>query len=213
MAVTVVTPASERKLTQVATVVARLGLGSTPSYMEQLVLAASNAIERYCGRVFAQQEYSEVLNGNDTDTLALTNAPIIGTPTVACDGSAIVDFEVGDAAKGWLYREVGWARAAWVGWGYDVEQDRLSSRYPLFTVEYTAGYKLPGEDNETLPSDIQEAAIMTVMQWYRRGKRDSDVRSKKVGDLAISYGTVDDNAELYYGIPSMARALLPRRVL
>jgi hypothetical protein len=187
-----------------------LGLGDIPEGMEQLVLAASRAIERYCGITFAQQTYQETLNGTDHENLLLTHAPIVGTPTVTADGSPVVDFEVGDANAGILYREVGWARIAWVGWNHDVEVDRMASGYPLFVVDYTAGYKLPADKDTTLPPDIEEAAIMTAIQWYRRTNRDSDIRIKKVGDLSITYGT---EGEEYAGVPSMARALLPERVI
>jgi hypothetical protein len=150
------------------------------------------------------------LNGTDHENLLLTHAPIVGTPTVTADGSPVVDFEVGDANAGILYREVGWARIAWVGWNHDVEVDRMASGYPLFVVDYTAGYKLPADKDTTLPPDIEEAAIMTAIQWYRRTNRDSDIRIKKVGDLSITYGT---EGEEYAGVPSMARALLPERVI
>jgi hypothetical protein len=82
----------------------------------------------------------------------------------------------------------------------------------MFTVSYTAGYKLPGETDTTLPPDIEEAAVMTAMQWYRREIRDGDVQSKKVGDLSITYGTAKDTSLEDHGIPAMARALLPRRI-
>lgn len=210
MSVTVTTASDARQLTSTAAVVGRLQLSSVPAGMDQLVTAVSRAIERFCGRVFAQQTYSETVNGTDWDTLLLTNAPIIGTPTVTCDGSPVVDFTVRDAEAASLHREVGWASAAWVGWDTSIETDRQVSNYPLFTVAYTAGYKLPGEADSTLPPDIEEAAIMTAMQWYRREKRDGDVTTKKVGDLSITYG--DGDVE-HYGVPAMARALLPRRVV
>jgi hypothetical protein len=210
VSVVTTTPNQYRSLTTAAAVVARLGLGSTPAYMAQLVLAASGAIERYCGRIFAQQTYDETVNGNDHDVLLLTHAPIVGTPTITADGSPVVDFSIEDAKAATLYREVGWARAAWVGWNDSIETDRMASRYPRFVVSYTAGYDMPEDNTPTLPPDIEEAAIMTTMQWYRAEKRGTDVKSKKVGDLVLTYG---GSGEDHYGIPAMARALLPRRVV
>lgn len=211
MSVTVTTASTERNLTTTPAVVGRLGLSETPEGMDQLVLAVSRAIERYCGRVFAQQGYDETLNGSDIDTLVLAHSPIIGTPTILADNSPITDFEVRDAEAGLLYRSVGWARGAWVGWNNDIEIDRLGSSYPAFVISYTAGYKLPGEKDTTLPPDIEEAAIMTAMQWYRRQTRDGDVKAKKVGDLSITYGESEEAT--HHGVPAMARALLPRRVV
>jgi hypothetical protein len=209
MSVTVTTASEHRQLTTVSAVVGRLSLSSVPEGFDQLVTAVSRAIERYCGRIFAQQTYREIVNGTDSDMLLLSHAPIIGTPTITSDSSPVVDFEVRDSEAGMLYREVGWARAAWIGWG--IETDRIPSNYPNFTIDYTAGYKLPGEADTTLPPDIEEAAIMTAMQWYRRETRDGDITSKKVGDLYITYAGVSDKDR--DGIPAMARALLPRRVV
>jgi hypothetical protein len=214
MSVTTTTPSEVRNLTTVSAVVSRLQLSSVPDGMEQLVRAASGAIERYCGRIFAYQVYEETINGNDHDILLLTHSPIIGTPTVTTGGSPVTDFTVRDANAGTLHRTVGWARTAWVGWSSGIELDRMASEYPKFVVAYTAGYKLPGEADTTLPPDIEEAAIMTAMQWYRRDKRDSDIASKKVGDLAITYGSDSEVvAAKNHGIPAMARALLPRRLV
>lgn len=212
MSVTITTPAEETMLTTVGAVEEELSGTVSPSKIERKIKAATTAIEKYCGRIFAQQSYQEVINGSDSDILQITHTPIVGTPTVLCDGVAITDFEVRDAEAGWLYRETGWARAAWVDW--NIEATHYDSHYPVFAVSYTGGYKLPGEQDTTLPADIEEACIVTVVQWIKRGKRDLDVKSKKVGDFSLTYGGATDQANIEAdAIPSHARALLPRRVV
>ncbi len=40
----------------------------------------------------------------------------------------------------------------------------------------------------TLPEDIQQACAETVKAWYLARNRDADITSKRVGDLAVTYG-------------------------
>jgi hypothetical protein len=212
MGITVQTAATERRLTTVAAVQNELPVSVSPDKIDRRILAASAAIERFCDRIFARQTYVETINGDNSDTLMVTHTPIIGTPTVVSEGLAITDFEVSDAEAGWLFRETGWARGAWVEW--NVESTLIDSRYPQYSVTYEAGYKLPGERDTDLPADIQEACIITVVQMIKRMQRDLDIKSKKVGDLSLTYGGSTDQAGIDEGaIPPMARALLPVRLV
>jgi uncharacterized phiE125 gp8 family phage protein len=213
MSVMITTPAEATRLCLVADVRAALGItdGSADAMLQQIIDAASAAIEDYCGMVFPRQSYQEVVPGSESDILVLSRTPIIGTPVVLADGLPIVDFEVRDADVGFLYREVGWQRSAWIGW--NVEPTRSPLYAPDFTIQYTAGYLLPGEDGCDLPANIRQACVVIAAQWYRRLSRDTDVASKKVGDLALTYKTGASGTEVDQGLPPTARALLPRRIV
>lgn len=211
MAVTVKTAAEHRSLTTVAAVKDVLGVSSSKfdSVIDRFIKSASQAVEDYSGHTFARQTYVETVAGADHPILSLTHVPIIGTPTVTTDGDPIVDFVVQDPDAGFLYREVGWARSAWIGWG--VEDYRIPTTEELnFSVEYEAGYYLPEDTDRDLPYLVEQACIETVVAWYSARRQPANVKSKKVGDLSITYA---DEAARTLGIPASARALLSRRLL
>lgn len=210
MAVTVTTPAEFTALTDVSAVKNALGVSSSKfdKALTRLIAAATNAIEEYVGHVFAKQTYTESVAGSAHPVLLLTNVPIIGTPLVTCESSPIEDFEVRDPLVGSLYRRAGWAQASWVGW--DAEPRRYLGTAELnFHVVYDAGYYMPGEEDRNLPAMIEQACVETVVAWYKRSSRDPALKSKKVGDLNLTYG---DSGSSTQAIPPSARAMLSRRV-
>ena len=211
MAVTVKTPAAVTALTTVSAVKDSLGVSSSKfdKVLTRLIAAATDAIQEYVGHVYAKQTYTETVSGTGHPILMLTNVPIVGVPLVISDSSPVTDFEVRDALVGTLYRKTGWAHGEWVGWY--TEPRRIPGTGDLnFSVEYEAGYVMPTEEDRDLPAAIEQACIETVVAWYKRRSRDTGVKSKKVGDLNISYG--DGGEESSLSIPASARALLSRRV-
>ena len=197
-------------LAELDTVKEALGIsvGTYDALLTRLILAATNAIEDYVGHVYAKQTYTETVAGSGHPVLLLTNVPIVGTPAVTADNSPITDFEVQDRAVGSLYRLAGWAISGWIGWG--AEPRHIPGTEGLnFSVVYEAGYVMPSEQNRDLPAAVEQACVETVVAWYKRAPRDPSVKSKKVGDLNITYS---DKAVDALAIPASARALLSRRV-
>jgi hypothetical protein len=143
----------------------------------------------------------------------LTMTPIVSVTEILCDSSPVTDYEIHDAAAGTLYRQVGWTQSAWVGW--DSERYTIpGTGQKMYVVTYEAGYYLPGQTDRNLPHHIEQACIETVVDWYRGSKRDSQVKSKKVGDLAITYQdapTATQDEGVTIRLPVGARALLSRR--
>jgi len=218
MALTIKTPAAERNLTTLSAVHDALGITDTTidAFLTRVIEASSDAIERYCNRVFARQVYTETIRGSDHPILVLTQTPILAVASVLSDGEPITDYVLDDPDVGSLYREVGWFRNAWIGWA--TEPATLpTTEAPTYTVEYTAGYYLPGESGRNLPSAIEQAAILTVSDVFMKSTHGTgNIKSKKVGDLSIEYtqsaegqfASVEVNA-----IPAAARSLLPVRYL
>jgi len=213
MAITVTVPAESRGLTTLSAVKETGVVGSSARFdaaLEALILDASDAIEDYVQHVLAKQTYLETVNGSAHPVLMLTNTPIVAVTGIVCQSNAITDFEIRDAEQGTLYRQVGWLMSAWAGWSTGQEVIHGTGEL-IYAVTYEAGYLLPGEADRNLPGRIERACIETVVDWYRGGKRDSRVKSKKVGDLAISYKDAASGG----GAPPLpvgARALLSRRV-
>jgi hypothetical protein len=206
--------AESTALTTISAVKGVLGVSSSKFDVElgRLIAAATSAIEDYAMHTFAKQTYEEKVEGSNHPLLMVTHVPIIGTPTIICDSSPVIDFEVKDASAGVLYRRLGWLSADWVGWGAEpaiIPGTGIQNYY----VTYEAGYVTPGLVDSDLPKHVEQACVETVIFWYRAEKRDRSVKSKKIGDLNISYKDQPGVPSAWsLGLPPSARALLSRRV-
>jgi hypothetical protein len=170
MSVTVLTPADSRRLCEVMQ-----ALDEMPEpviLVERFIDQASAAIERYCGRIFAQQRYREVRGPwLWSDHLVLRHSPVISVSLVSADGQAITDYRIEDAEAGILYRRDGWGR-----WGGEE-----------WTFEYVAGFFLPEQSTPTdaaqidLPGDIQRACIETTKIWWQEREILDRIASKTLG--------------------------------
>lgn len=217
MAITVKTASDFRDLTTVREVKLNIGLDLDASDQDDriasLIHAASSAIETYCNRVFARQTYIETVAGTDHPRLMVSHTPVQSITSIVCDSSPVVDYDLEDANSGVLYRDAGWLRGAWIGWDVESRVVPLSEELN-HTIEYEAGYLLPGQDDRDLPHDVEYACVLTVAHWYRKETRGGgDVQSKKVGDLAITYTTATtDTTTMIGSLPAEARSLLSVRV-
>jgi hypothetical protein len=166
--------------------------------------SVSAAINAYCNRIFAVQEYTDQIRhvcGYWGEPLVVRQFPIVvedGVPlvTVSEDGLAL------DAAYLELHPETGSlyrldsAGAAPGAWGA-----------ALTLVEYTAGFV-------TVPPDVQGAALEWLgARWYSVG-RDPALRSETVPDLLTQVYAGDAGAGTYGGaVPPGTRDLLaPYRI-
>ena len=128
--------------------------------------------------------------------------------TIVVNSSPLIDFEIGSASAGILYRELGWQQTGDLYWFTE------ASFVPAvngmrYTVTYQAGFKMPGEEDTTLPADFEQACIETVVYWLVR-EPDVNVKSHKVDDVAIAYG--EGMAADYEALPPIARSMLPKRL-
>jgi len=210
MSATVTVPAPDHMMTTVSAVLAHDAIPSDTdaAEIERLIKAASRAAEKFSGRVFARQTYEEKIDGSNSREMLVKHTPIVGTPTIVCDSSPVIDFEVSDATAGILYREVGWAATGISMW-YSERDFVTPVGGRRYTVTYEAGYLLPGQKDSDLPDDYEQAVIETVVFWLVRNP-DPNVKSHKVDDLAITYG--EGIGGTYDGIPPIARSLLPARL-
>lgn len=173
---TVVTAASSTLLTDLAAVKGELNLTTTDSardaVLTRYITAASIAIAQFCNRTLVKETVKDTffLSRDNApgavrggaDPLQLSRYPIVGTPTVTENGTALtldVDFIV-DAENGQLIRLDGNL------------QPRRWYTWPL-VVQYAGGF-------ETIPADVADAAIRTVSQRYFARGRDPMLRGEKV---------------------------------
>jgi hypothetical protein len=161
------------------------GTTSTDAVLTTLVTNVSAAIESYCNRAFASQDYAEQRNGTGGNRLFLAHGPVTAVASVSVDGQAIPP-------------------AVGTGIGYLFDEATVYLRGYTFcrgvqnvSVTYTAGYA-------SVPGDVAQACIEWVAYHY--AKRDRiDKASETLGtQQTISYSQAD--------MPAGVKTALKQRV-
>lgn len=180
-------------LTTLDLVKAELGIAlATTTYdtvIERQILAASQAIENYCGRKFRKETLTEKYAGTGTQRLLLERTPVVSITSIEDDGSEIDadTYEIEDADAGIVWGESSWTRR---GRTIGIAADFVpGTGQKLIEVAYSGGYVLPGDSVGTrnLPYDIEEAAIITAVSLYRARGADRRVAAESVGDGSATY--------------------------
>lgn len=204
-----VTLASNVRMTQVSTIKTLLGITSTANdtTLGEIADRASAAIRSLTDREYALQSYVERLSADGGTILQLRNTPIQSVTSIALSGDTVTDFSIEDKEDGQLFRESGWS--------WTVQLVAALGQFPgaslplnKWVVTYVAGYDMPGDTSTAtgvikLPGDLEEGAIKTVKSWFQK-RSASEVKSKKVGALAIQYALEDSK----HGLPSTVEGLL-----
>ena len=148
--------------------------GSTVA--ERLIMVATDAIERYCGRSFHLLSRVERYAPPRGERLVLNQTPVAASPapTATLDGAAIT-VELEDSALGFL-RCIGGFSGATYEESYGVSQASLpGSAERVLLVTYTAGWVTPTQNGtgnpalvRDLPYDLEQACLDTVASLFRR---------------------------------------------
>ena len=175
---TVTRPAASHDLTTLAAVKTAMEVTGTDddAFLAHLITRASDTIRAWCNRVFSVETVRETLRlDRYRPELVLIRFPVVSIASVTVGGTALdaADYEA-DSTHGVLYRLV--ARGKFMCWPSDV-----------VVVEYSAGYVLPGNDDRTLPHDIEAAALALVRSSYHIRDRDPSLKSVTLGSTAINY--------------------------
>lgn len=178
MTISVIEPAQNARLTTVAAVRALGGsnLPTDDAVIEGLIDQASAAIVSQCGRSFARERISETFRGAQSSVLMLSRWPVAEIVAVnAAAGPIAPDGYELDLPGGLLFRIIGGRAVVWPS--------------SLVTVEYVAGYVLPGATGATLPEDVERAAVLMVRNaWIARGQ-DPFLRGEDVAGIGSrTYG-------------------------
>ncbi len=199
---TVVTPATNFRLTTVSNLRADLGLGPTDpsdSVLERRIDEATSLIEAYCGRTFARQTYRETFGANAGGEykLVLARDPVQSITSIGVDGANYANDEyVLDGIT--LYRLNGVGRRTY--WSYGPTD-----------VLYVAGYALPGDVDQSgakLPALIQRCCTTEISAMLSMSGRDVTVKSEMVEGVGSTtfHGGANGNEGGFYA-PGMASTL------
>ena len=130
----------------------------------------SAEIEAYCGRIFGKDDYTKTCKGTGTEFLILDQSPIL-TATATENDEEFTDFTIQS--------------------GVMLEYtDGVFNTASDYTISYTAGYILPEDATEevpsTLPLDLENACIvMTSMEIERQGSE--HLKTEVIGPLRSDY--------------------------
>ena len=181
MTLTIIEAAAIKKLTTLDRVKAELGVSGAAddAYLGALINEVSTAVATWCRRCFARETVRQVFRLETARrSLALARWPNITINAISIGDTDFspVEFEADDS--GLLYR-------------LDASGNRTDWCRGRVTVEYDAGYVLPGEEDRDLPQDIERAALMLIKaDWYARD-RDPLIRTdatEGIGSTAYQVG-------------------------
>lgn len=133
-----------------------------------LITAVSKEVESILNRVILAADYTEVVDGNGSNDIFLSNYPIqsitsveYGHPWDGCTRSAITDYI--------SYTDIGQLSFAF---------DSIDSPQ-MFEVVYNAGF------TET-PADINLFVVEEVVRAFNESERDGNIKSEKLGDYSLT---------------------------
>ena len=160
----VTTPASSYDLTLLATVKAELGITNRKEdeNLGRWIKQASDAVAKYCNRVFVQETVSETfrLTCRD-DGLLLTRFPVSAIVSVVENDTTLVAADYDFISKSGVLNRLRNDR----GWQWPIGKA---------VVTYTAGYASIAD----LPYGVERATIITVNQYRYVATRDPLLRAR-----------------------------------
>jgi len=175
--------------------------------IERLLSRATARIQNYCGKHLLVQRYDVRTPSYGSVNLYLPHR-FIRTLFAVRDSSSTGQTALSstgyslDANKGLLYRDEGWEWSAQFNANSIVSDPVVGAEYRRWYLDYSAGFIPSGgkdstwdgttDTGQTVPADLQEAAIGLVARSWRSRLRDPDVASERVGELSITYR--DSNA-------------------
>ena len=190
MSITVNTASTNIRFTTLGGVKNDLGIGSTDqdSYLDGLILEASDFIRTFTNREFARETVTEKLPKRfASPRLMVSRTPVRTVLFIEHNGSSVssTSYEIEDRDAGIIWREDRFHDTAI----YNHYISRYPSRFGRkdYKVKYEAGYKMPGSTDRDLPYDLERAAREIVTQTFLESDINKNVVREDVGEARIDY--------------------------
>ncbi len=194
----VVTPAASSDLTTLEAVRERGVTGPTDPEVTAAIAEASSRVAGYCGRVFGVTAYRQTERGVCAGAIVLDAAgPVVEVSALNADGTGLTentDFER-DGFN--LFRLSSDRRTSWSA--------------AKVVIDYSCGWKLPGDAERNLPQAIEGACLALVTRSFAAGDRDPDLVSESiVGVSRLEYAPFGSQkgAPSKDGMPADVAAML-----
>lgn len=171
----------------------------------RLIRASSDEIEKFIRRQhqLVSGAYTEKFSGDGSNSMMLSVTPVASIDAVYFRDVAVTDVDwMFDPTTGIVYKDSGWDFTGRIAqW---IEPVKLpNSGKPDWQIDYTAGYSVPDSgDDFTLPYDIEQACIRTVLQWVQTQHRDLTIQRTRIGDVTQTYFAGTSNLGGALGLPS-----------
>ena len=192
----VIEAANSHRMTTPERVISDLNLSSPDvGYIGRLIDRASSVITEYTGRTFAKERVREDTTSDGDYRLVLERTPIREVHEVLYN-DAVVDadsYHIEHAGAGFLWMDHRWRSTRIYHHWLDFHKTRFYRQ--RWTIEYTAGYNMPGSPDRDLPYDIEGVCLDLVSGWYQSRQRDPGVRSEKVGDSQVQFFATSEQQE------------------
>jgi hypothetical protein len=199
MAVTVTAPPSPTTRITLADLKAVLDIadGASDALRGHIIPRGSDAVARFCTRVFAQRPVIATRPGSGGQLLKLKFAPIVTLTAIALDGETVDPdtYTLTELDAGIVFRE----EACWAYTGHAYS----------YTATYTHGYNLPDmAGTDTLPHDIQQATLELCKGMWLARQRDPSVTMESVPDVYTVQYSQGQNGVPVGAIPPSVQELL-----
>jgi len=163
------------ELTSLEAVKRHLGLSGTEHdvLLEEMIAAASEAIENFCGREFANGERTEYHDGG-VQALVLAARPVESVDSVHDDPAGVfADGSLVDPSR-YVVDELSGL--------IELKSGAFARGCRSVRIVYTAGYETP-------PDDAACACVLLVAHTFHRALQGAEgVRSEKLGGYSAEYG-------------------------
>ena len=178
------------------------------SWLEKQINIYSQRIENYLGRkIYTRTVTDEKYAGNGRSKLYLNNYPVTSVTSVTQQDDTIssADYDlVSSDYAAYLYNEYGWAFN-----GITTGISRaVVDKYKDIKVTYVTGYVLPPAGTGiTLPADIEEACIQSVVYQYGQiNNKGRVVTSEKLQSWSATYS--DTQFDMKSGMLESVKSML-----
>ena len=189
---------ADSDLTMPATVATELAGGVLQSdpRLPRLIAVASDAIVAHLGRqLHYGASITEKVKGYGRPRITLDVTPIVSIASITLpDGTVITDYVRENDRAGLVFRRTCWPSTALSRGGLPpANAPAPGTEEPSIIAVYAGGWVTPAQNaatpalTRTLPYDIEEACIQTVVGLYRGNGRDQDVASESLGAYSVSY--------------------------
>lgn len=172
--------------------------------INRLIAAASSAIETYINRTktLLQGQYREHISGDGGPAILLSATPVESISGITRRGQAMTADWIFDPTTGGVFRPGGWEFTGQVS--RNIEDTFLPQSSTLdFEVTYTGGYVSPalGTWAPQLPAEIEQAAIVTVLQWVQTQSQNLTIQRTRIGDFTQTFFAGSSNVGGVRGLP------------
>lgn len=140
--------------------------------LSRLITAASTFIQSWLNRTIAVQAYSQTLNGTNSKSMMLANAPIVSISSLTINGSVIAP-AADSQSSGYLYDDNTVYLSGYTFWR-GLQNIKIS---------YSAGYSV-------IPYDIAQACIELVAMRFKEKER-IGLASQAIGGETTAYSIKD----------------------